>query len=105
MTFLEAEVTTKLGREKGMPRQVSSQEREIDWHCANCGCTDANQFTRDGHYRRDLETGWGHVQNLQVPMLECQRGPHDVVCEYAILEKGQRFWLDLDQEVLWSSSC
>lgn len=105
MTFLEAEVTTKLGREKGLPRQVSSQEREIDWHCANCGCTDANQFTRDGHYRRGLETGWGHVQNLQVPMLECQRCQHDVVCEYAILEKGQRFWLDLDQDVLWSSSC
>jgi hypothetical protein len=88
-----------------MPRQVSRQACEIDWHCANCGGPDANHFTRDGHSRRDLETGWGHVQNLQVPMLECQRGPHDVVCEYAILEKGQRFWLDLDQEVLWRSSC
>jgi transposase-like protein len=27
------------------------------------------------------------------------------VCEYTILEKNQRFWLDLDQDVLWSTSC
>lgn len=105
MVFLEAEVTEKLGREKGMPRRVSSQTREIDWKCKNCGCTDANQFTRDGHYRRNLETGWGHVENLQVPMLECQLCGHDVICNYAVLEKNLRFWRDLDQDVLWSTSC
>jgi putative transposase len=104
-TSLEDEVTAKLGREKGQPRRVSSQVREIDWRCANCGCNDANQFIRDGHYRRNLETGWGHVQNMRVPMLECQRCGHDVVCEYTILEKNQRFWMDLDQDVLWSTSC
>ena|SRR5437660_8283755 len=59
--FLEAEVTAKLGREKGAPRQISSTERPINWACACCGCADANQFTRDGHYRRSLETGWGHL--------------------------------------------
>jgi hypothetical protein len=105
MAFLEEEVTAKLGREKGKPRQVSSQAREIDWRCTNCGCRDANQFTRDGHYRRNLETGWGHVQHLQVPMLECQRCQHDVICEYTLLEKDRRFWLDLDQDVCWSTSC
>ena len=44
--FLEQEVTTKLGRSKRSPRQVSSQPRPIDWQCAQCGCTDANQFTK-----------------------------------------------------------
>lgn len=44
--FLEQEVTTKLGRAKRSPRQVSSQARPIDRHCARCGCTDANQFTK-----------------------------------------------------------
>jgi hypothetical protein len=102
---LEEEVTAKLGREKGKSRRVSSQIREIDWQCAHCGCRDANQFTRDGHYRRNLETGWGHIQNMQVPMLECQFCGHDVICNYALLEKNQRFWLDLDQDVLWSTSC
>jgi putative transposase len=102
-TFLEEEVTTKLGRGKGILRQVSQQPREIDWKCVNCGCCDANQFIRDGHYRRDLQTGWGLVRNMQVPMLECQCCKHDVFCNYAILDKDKRFWLDLDQDVLWSS--
>jgi len=103
MGFLEAEVTAKLGRAKGVPRQISSTARPIDWQCASCGCTDANQFTRDGHYRRNLETGWGHLEDLQVPMLECQHCQHDVICSFTILEKFQRFWLDLDQDVLFSS--
>jgi hypothetical protein len=101
--FLEAEQTAKLGREKGQARRVSGQPREIDWYCAQCGCRDANQFTRDGHYRRALATGWGLVEGLQVPMLECQCCGHDVICSFAILEKYQRFWLDLDQQVLFSS--
>ena len=104
MDFLEAEVTAKLGRTKGEARQVSSTQRSIDWQCAHCGCNDANQFTRDGHYRRNLETGWGHLADLQVPMLECQQCQHDVICTFSILEKYQRFWLDLDQDVLFSSS-
>jgi hypothetical protein len=102
-TFLEAEVTAKLGREKGEPRRMSRQAREIDWHCRHCGCRDANQFTRDGHYLRALDTGWGQVRALKVPMLECQRCGHDVVCHFTILEKFQRFWLDLDQDVLFGS--
>jgi hypothetical protein len=101
--FCEAEVTAKLGRGQRHPRQVSRQEREIDWQCGHCGCRDANQFTRDGHYRRSLETGWGHMEGLRVPMLECQRCGHDVICSYTILEKYRRFWLDLDQQVLFGS--
>jgi hypothetical protein len=102
---VEAEVTAKLGREKGEPRQTQSQERAIDWKCGHCGCSDANQFIRDGHYRRELQTGWGTVQNLPVPMLECQRCQHDVICEYAILEKYKKYWMDLAQDALWSSGC
>ena len=101
--FLEQEVTTKLGRAKRSPRQVSSQARPIDWHCVHCGCSDANQFTRDGHYRRSLETGWGHLETLRVPMLECQRCEHDVVAQFAILEKYQRFWLDAPQRAIFGS--
>src|SRR6266516_1079119 len=101
--FLEQEVTTKLGRSKRSPRQVSSQPHPIDWHCAYCGCSDANQFTRDGHYRRSLETGWGHLDVVRVPMLECQRCEHDVVAQFAILDKYQRFWLDAPQRAIFGS--
>jgi putative transposase len=101
--FCEAEVSAKLGREKRTLRRVSAEVREIDWYCGHCGCRDANQFTRDGHYRRALETGWGHVEGLQVPMLECQCCGHDVICTYTILEKYRRFWLDLAQQALFGS--
>lgn len=104
--ILEREVTVKLGRAKRIPRQVDEQAREIEWQGTNCGCRDATYFTREGHYRRDLQTGWGQVQNLRGPMLACQKCQPDGICDYAILEKNKRFWLDLDQEVLWSrGSC
>ena len=98
--FLEQEVTTKLGRAIRSPRRISSQARPIDWQCAHCGCSDANQFIRDGHYRRSLETGWGHLDVVRVPMLECQRCEHDVVAQFAILEKYQRYWLDVPHRAI-----
>ena len=101
--FLEQEVTIKLGRAKRSPRPMSGQPRLIDWQCAHCGCTDANQFIRDGHYRRCLETGWGHLDTLRVPMLECQRCEHDVVAQFAILQKYQRFWLDAPHRAIFGS--
>src|SRR5712691_96705 len=101
--FCEEELTVKLGRGKREPRRVSGQAREIDWQCGQCGCRDANQFMRDGQYRRGLSTGWGQVEALKVPMLECQCCGHDVICHYTILEKFQRFWLALDQDVLFGS--
>src|SRR5258708_7130168 len=40
------------------------------------------------------------------PRLQCQCCGHDVVCTSTILEKYQRFWLDLDQRVqLCSGLC
>src|SRR5260221_2718216 len=94
--FLEEELTAKLGRGKREPRRVSGQARLIDWQCGSCGCS-------DGHYRRNLETGWGELEDLQVPMLECQECLHDVVAYWTIVEKFKRFWLDLDQDVLFGS--
>jgi hypothetical protein len=44
---VEAEVTAKLGREKGQPREAKNQERAIDWKCRHCGCSDANRFIRE----------------------------------------------------------
>lgn len=81
--FLEAEVTAKLGREKGEDRRIRSQPPQIDWQCGKCGCADANQFIRDGHYRRGLATGWGYLSNLRVPMVECQECGHDVMSHFA----------------------
>lgn len=43
------------------------------------------------------------VSELRVPMVECQMCHHDVVSHFAILEKYQRFWMDLDHQVLYGS--
>ncbi len=101
--LLEAEVTAKLGRGKGAVRHISGEPRVSDWVCGQCGCQDAQQFTRDGHYRRSLQTGWGSIEDLRVPMLECQQCSHDVICHFTVLEKYERFWLDLDQDVVLGS--
>jgi len=84
-------------------RHISGQPREVDWVCGQCGCADAQHFTRDGHYRRSLQTGWGSIPELRVPMLECQQCGHDVICHFTVLEKYERFWLDLDQDVVLGS--
>src|SRR5260370_42602431 len=68
--FCEEELTVKLGRGKREPRRVGGQAREIDWQGGQCGCRHANQFTRDGHYRRALEKGWRHGEGLRRPMVE-----------------------------------
>lgn len=101
--FLEAEVSVKLGREKGESRPISSESREIDWCCGHCGCRDAHQFLRDGHCRREVATGWGPISGQRVPLLDCQQCQHDVVSHVALLEKNQRLWMDLDQQVLFGS--
>jgi hypothetical protein len=36
-------------------------------------------------------------------MVECQNCQHDVLTEFAILEKYKRYWIDLDQNVLFGS--
>jgi Transposase, Mutator family len=101
--FFQAEVNAKLGRAKGEARQINQTAREIDWNCAKCGNRDAHQMFRDGHYRRNLATGWGYLVGLKVPMLECAKCGHDVVAHWTILEKYARFWLDLEQQALFGS--
>src|SRR5207237_10529959 len=62
--LLEAEVSAKLGREEGAVRHISAAPREVDWGCGQCGCEDAQYFTRDGHYRRSLSTCRSSIRAL-----------------------------------------
>jgi hypothetical protein len=36
-------------------------------------------------------------------MVECQHCQHDVVAQFAILDKYQRFWLDAPQRAIFGS--
>lgn len=37
-------------------------------------------------------------------MVECQKGQHDVVCQWSILAKWQRFWFDLEHKAVYGSA-
>jgi hypothetical protein len=62
-----------------------------------------NHFTRDGHYQRNLEIGYGYLHALPISMVECQSCHHDVLCRFTLLEKYERFRLDLHQDALFCS--
>lgn len=92
---LEGEVTSLLGREWYERRQPPGEETAAQ--CNRCGSRDAQDFRRDGHYARYLDTAWGRLK-IRVPQLEC-------VCEGSVkmpfqtLRSRQRIWDDLEGEV------
>ncbi|MGQ9854998.1 MAG: IS256 family transposase [Candidatus Oleimicrobiaceae bacterium] len=117
---LEAEVTAKLGRGR-YQRRGTVARGAIDWHCPNCGSNRREDMSRDGHYERDLGTGWAQVKNLLVPRLECQRckdsekgssksadgkvrkGRGKVKTNFAVLRRAKRFWSDVDKNSLFKA--
>jgi transposase-like protein len=117
---LEAEVTAKLGRRR-YERRRKVAEGAIEWQCSNCKSNRPQDMSRDGHYRRDLATALGHVQNLMVPRLECQacrnskkaskksrngqakKGRGKVRTKFAVLKRLKRFWTDVDKLSLFKA--
>lgn len=118
---LEAEVTAKLGRGP-YQRRAGVEGGTIDWQCPNCGSNRREDMSRDGHYERDLGTGWGQVKSLLVPRLECQackdghgqgkqtggvrketKGRGKVRTRFAVLKHFQRYWTDVDRLSLFKA--
>jgi transposase-like protein len=93
---LEAEVTALLGRE-WYERRNPPGERRVAARCNRCGSRDAQDFRRDGHYLRHLDTKWGRVR-ISVPQAECVCGGA-VKIPFQTLRPRQRVWDDLEQEV------
>jgi putative transposase len=93
---LEAEVNTLLKRgwyERRKPRR----RRRSGARCRQCGSQDPQDFRRDGHYQRYLDTHWGRLR-INVPQVEC-------MCEgwvqvpFKTLRSRQRIWDDLEGEI------
>jgi putative transposase len=92
---LEGEVTSLLGREWYERRRPRGEETEAQ--CNRCGSRDAQDFRRDGHYRRYLDTAWGRLK-IRVPQLECVCGG-SVKIPFQTLRSRQRIWDDLEGEI------
>jgi transposase-like protein len=92
---LEGEVTSLLGRQPYERRRPPGEE--IAAVCSHCGSRDAQDFRRDGHYPRYLDTAWGRLK-IRVPQLECVcKG--SVKVPFQTLRSRQRLWDDLEGEI------
>ena len=93
---LDAEVTEQLDREWYERRQ--DQDRcWIEAYCGKCGSHDRRRFSRNGHYRRNLDTGWGYIQ-IDMPQVECVCGGK-VKVPFQTVRARQRVWYDLEEEI------
>lgn len=97
---LDGEVTKRLQRPRRAPRADSGQA-QLPWRCHRCGTTLARDFQRDGHYRRGLQTTLGSLNEIRVPMLECQQCGAAADIEFAALRKHKQLWLDIQQEAVF----
>ena len=92
---LEGEVTSLLGR--GWHERHRPPGEETAAQCNRSGSRDAQDFRRDGHDPRYLNTGCGQLK-IGIPQLEC-------VCERSVkisfktLRPRQRIWDDLEGEI------
>ena len=93
---LEAEVTALLGRE-WYERREHGRRRRVPSRCKQCGSQYPQDFRRDGHYTRYLDTGWGRVE-ICVPQMECVCGG-TVKVSFHTLRSRQRVWDDLEGEI------
>jgi len=94
---LEEEVLRALKRKPHGRSKKVSQEAEGEAACQRCGNRRVGQFWRNGHYRRGLDTRWGHL-DLEVPQVRCRCGG-SVRIPSRILRKRQRIWDDLGWEM------
>ena len=94
---LEREVTQALkrkahGRSKKVDGKLKGQAI-----CQKCKTQQVSQFWRNGHYRRGLDTSWGHV-SLAMPQVRCRCGG-SVRLNWQTIRPGQRIWDDLEWEL------
>ncbi len=96
-TILEDEVDKILKRKRhGRSKQID-KELKGQAYCRKCGSRRVRDFWRNGHYRRGLDTHWGHVE-IEMPQVRCRCGGW-VEMPYRAVRKGQRIWDDLEWEM------
>jgi transposase-like protein len=94
-TQLETEVERWLYRKPHARR--SRVKRRSQAYCQRCGTQEASAFSRNGHRKRQLVTGYG-VLTVWLPRVVCQCGG-SVVIPFAILQAYQRLWDDVEQQI------
>ena len=94
--ILEADVDHWLER-KRYERRKRSRRQKVKMRCSRCLSHQRQNFRRNGHYRRHLNTGWGRVL-LNVPQVKCVCGGN-VQLRFRAFRCRQRIWDDLELDV------
>jgi len=94
---LEEEVDKILKRKHHVRSRKIDKEMKGQACCRKCGSRRVRDFWRNGHYRRGLDTHWGHVK-IEMPQVRCRCGGW-VEMHYRTVRKGQRIWDDLEGEI------
>jgi len=93
---LDAEVDKLLGREVYERRQRGKKQK-TRVRCSKCLSHESQQFRRNGHYRRGLNTRWGRLL-MNVPQVKCACGGN-VRLTFRAFRPRQRMWDDVDMQV------
>jgi transposase-like protein len=93
---LEADVEAWLHRGYHERRKKVGQ-RQGGAQCQRCGCRHARRFSRNGHRRRQLVTGFG-VLDIWLPRVICECGG-SVTIPFSIVEPCQRLWDDVTEQI------
>lgn len=93
---LEDELDQLLKRKRHSRRKPADEKQDNRMKCGKCGSQKVSDFSRNGHYRRELDTHWGQL-HLFMPQVECQCGG-GVRVSYKTLKPRQRIWKDLEAE-------
>lgn len=94
---LEREVT------QALKRKAHGRSKKVDGKldgpakCGKCGDQRVSRFWRNGHYRRGLDTSWGHL-TIAMPQVRCRCGG-SVRLNWRTIQPGQRIWDDLCWEM------
>ena len=94
---LEEEVTRALKRKQHERSKRVHPAAGGEAQCQKCKGKTVSQFWRNGHYRRGLDTSWGHVV-IEMPQVRCRCGG-SVIIPFQTVRKRQRIWDDLAWEM------
>lgn len=94
--ILEEELDGMLKRKRHHRYLGEGDEWDGRMKCGKCGSQKRENFRRNGHYRRGLDTSYGHL-TIEMPQVECQCGG-GVRVKYQTLQPRQRIWKDLEIE-------
>ena len=93
---LAIEVERFLGR-KWYVRRKQGKRQESGIYCSKCRSHQRQDFYRNGHYERCLNSQWGQLV-VQVPQIKCHCGGN-VRFQYETIRSRKRFWDDLELEI------